>query len=61
MLACSELSHTNPMLEKYTSKKIGTNKNTEIATTQNISNFIFHSILSSVFALVCKSKVCYFF
>ena len=45
------------MLEKYTSKKIGiTNRVTEIATTENISSFILHSIWNGVFALLYKSK-----
>lgn len=44
ILACSELSHTNSMLEKHISKKIGTNKITEIATTQKTSSCSLHSI-----------------
>lgn len=41
ILACSELSHTNSMLEKHISKKIGANKITEIATTQKLAAVVY--------------------
>ena len=56
-MACSVLSHTKSMLEKYTSQKIGiTNRVTEIATTENTGSFILHSTWNGVLALVYKSK-----